>query len=298
MRIGWIGLGRMGKPMVMNLITKGFHVTVQNRSQEKVAELVKTGAVAGISFDQMGSELDFIHTCLPDSETVVDVINGKNGVLKNPKPGLIIVDHSTIHPEIAKSLYDESLKKQVSFLDAPVSGSGPFAEKGELTIMCGGELRAFNKASSALSAMGKTVELVGPSGSGSLTKVVNNMLMATNLAVAMEALIFAAKSGLDLQSLFSVIRTASGASRTWERNIPRILSRQFGKDGSAWLTTKDQDLAFSLASEMGFKLSVFESSRLFWHSVLDAGLGEEDPSHAFTALEAKLGFNLNNSSNP
>lgn len=298
MRIGWIGLGRMGRPMVMNLITKGFNVTVQNRSQEKVAKLVEEGAIAGTSYANMGADLDVIHTCLPDSETVVEIINGTQGILSNPKSGLIIVDHSTINPEIAKSLFEISASKQVSFLDAPVSGSGPFAEKGELTIMCGGDTTAFKTVSPILGAMGKTVELMGPSGSGSLTKVVNNMLMATNLAVAMEAIIFAAQSGLDLQPLFSIIRTASGASRTWERNIPRILNREFGKDGSAWLTTKDQDLAHLLSQKMNMDLPVFEASRSFWHSALEAGLGEEDPSHAFTALEEKLGVYINNFHNP
>ena len=144
-----------------------------------------------------------------------------------------------------------------------------------------------------MEAMGRTVELMGASGSGAATKVVSNFLMATNLAVAMEALLLADKAGLDLERLFAVIRTASGASRAWERNVPRILKREFGKDGSAWLTMKDLDHAHELAVEFGLDLQIFETGRRFWHAVVEEhGLGEEDPSHGFTALEQRLGVTL------
>ena len=290
MKIGWIGLGRMGRPMVENLVRKGFDVTVQNRSQGKVRELEAMGAKAGGTFAQMAAKLDAIHTCLPGTETVEQVIAGDGGLLAGARPGLIIVDHSTIHPDSARELARLATERGASFIDAPVSGSGPVAERGELTIMCGGDREAFDLAKPAMEAMGRTVALMGPSGSGSLTKIVKNVLMATNLAVAMEALLFAVKAGLDPQSLFSVVRTASGGSRTWERNVPRILSREFGKDGSAALTAKDQDLAHLLASEMGVEMPVFEASRAFWRAAAEAGLGEEDPSHAVTMLEERLGF--------
>ncbi len=290
MKIGWIGLGRMGRPMVENLVRKGFDVTVQNRSQGRVRELEGMGAKAGGTFAQMAAELDAVHACLPGTETVEQVIAGDGGLLAGARPGLIIVDHSTIHPDSARELARLAAERGASFIDAPVSGSGPVAERGELTIMCGGDPESFDRAKPAMEAMGRTVALMGPSGSGSLTKIVNNVLMATNLAVAMEALLFAVKAGLDPQSLFSVVRTASGASRAWERNVPRILSREFGKDGSAALTAKDQDLAHLLASEMGVDMPVFEASRAFWRAAVEAGLGEEDPSHAVTMLEERLGF--------
>ncbi len=290
MKIGWIGLGRMGRPMVENLLRKRFDVTVQNRSQDKVQELVALGANAGVSFSSMAATLDVVHTCLPSTDTVLEVMRGPGGLLEHAHERLILVDHSTIHPNSARELATLAKQKGVSFIDAPVSGSGPVAQRGELTIMCGGDADAFDAVKPSLEAMGQTVALMGSSGSGSLTKVVNNVLMATNLAVAMEALLLASRAGLDLESLFSVIRTASGASRTWERNIPRILRREYGNDGSIWLTTKDQDLAHELAEEMGVRMDVFEASRLFWHAGVDAGLSEEDPSHAITVLEERLGI--------
>ena len=290
MKIGWIGLGRMGRPMVENLIRKGFDVTAQNRSQGKVAELAALGATPGASVAQMAAELDAIHTCLPGTETVEQVIAGAGGLLDSARPGLLLVDHSTIHPDSARELARLAAERGAAFIDAPVSGSGPVAERGELTIMCGGERNAFERARPAMEAMGRKVALMGPSGSGALTKIVNNVLMAANLAVAMEGLLFAVKAGLDPQALFEVVRTASGASRTWERNAPRILSREFGKDGSAMLTSKDQELAHELAEEMGLTMPVFEASRAFWSAAVAAGLGEEDPSHAVTLLEERLGF--------
>lgn len=287
MKIGWIGLGRMGRPMVENLVRKGFDVTAQNRSQGKVAELAALGATPGASFSQMAAELDAIHLCLPGTEPVEEVMAT---LLDSARPGLLLVDHSTIHPDSARELARLAAERGAAFIDAPVSGSGPVAERGELTIMCGGEPEAFEQARPAMEAMGRTVALMGPSGSGALTKIVNNVLMAANLAVAMEGLLFAVKAGLDPQALFEVVRTASGASRTWERNAPRILSREFGKDGSAYLTSKDQELAHELAAGMGLDLPVFESSRAFWKAAVESGLGEEDPSHAVTMLEQRLGF--------
>ncbi len=292
MKIGWIGIGRMGRPMVENLVRKGFDVTAQNRSQGKVAELAAMGAAAGASFARMAAELDAIHLCLPGTETVERVIAGEGGLLEAARPGLLIVDHSTIHPRSARELASRAAERSVAFIDAPVSGSGPVAERGELTIMCGGDAEAFARAKPALDAMGRAVVLMGPSGSGALTKIVNNALMAANLAVAMEGLLFAVRAGLDPHALFSVVRTASGASRAWERNVPRILSREFGKDGSAWLTSKDQELAHELASEMGVEMPVFEASRAFWSAAVEAGLGEEDPSRAVTLLEERLGFTV------
>ena len=232
MRIGWIGLGRMGRPMVENLIRKGFDVTVQNRSQGKVQEIVAMGATAGESYAAMGATLDAVHVCLPGEDVVREVIAGPSGVLSNAREGLIIVDHSTIHPDDARDLARMASEKGVTYLDAPVSGAGPYAERGELTIMCGGDPVAFAAAKPAMDAMGRTVELMGDVGAGSATKIVNNVLMATNLAVAMEGLLLAVKAGLDPEAFFSVVRTASGASRTWERNIPRILKREYGKDGA------------------------------------------------------------------
>ena len=293
MRVGWIGLGKMGRPMVENLVRKGFEVVAQNRSQEKVDALVTLGATKGGSLAEMaGSDVATLHTCLPDEATVEEVIGGRYGILPNARTGLVVVDHSTIHPDLARTLAQQASARGVRFLDAPVSGSGPVAERGELTIMVGGDAEPFAQALPALEAMGRTVRHMGPSGAGATTKVVNNLPMATNLAVAFEGLLLGSRLGIDPEALVAVIRTASGNSRAWERNAPRVVSREFGQDGAASLLAKDLSVAAKLAEAAGVDMSVFETARAFWERVNASPVRGEDPSHAITLLEEDAGFRV------
>jgi 3-hydroxyisobutyrate dehydrogenase-like beta-hydroxyacid dehydrogenase len=292
MRVGWIGLGRMGTPMCTNLVRKGFDVTVQNRSQGKVQTMAATGATAGETFAVMATTVDSLHTCLPDAAALDDVMFRPDGILAGARPGLVIVDHSTINPDQARSLAAAAAERGASFIDAPVSGSGVVAERAELTIMAGGEQAAFVAVRPALEAMGSTVRLMGPSGSGSLTKLINGLIMSTTLAVSFEGLALAAKTGVDTQSLVDVIRTASGNSRAWERNAPRVISGEYGHDGAVRLITKDADLAHDVADAAGVTLPVLEAARARWHEALDMGIGEEDISAAVKVLERELGFSL------
>jgi 3-hydroxyisobutyrate dehydrogenase len=292
MRIGWIGLGRMGTPMCTNLVTKNFEVIVQNRSQEEVLAMAATGATAGRTFAEMAATVESIHTCLPDADALNDVMFRHDGILAGTKPGLVLVDHSTISPDQAKALAAAAAERGGSFIDAPVSGAGAVAEHGELTIMAGGDQAAFDTVLPALEAMGKTVRLMGPSGSGSLTKIINGLIMSTTLAVSFEGLALAVKTGVDTQALVEVIRTASGGSRSWERNAPRVISGQYGNDGAVRLITKDTDLAHDVAEAAGVTLPVLEAARARWHEALNMGIGEIDISAGVKVLERELGISL------
>jgi 3-hydroxyisobutyrate dehydrogenase len=292
MRVGWIGLGRMGTPMCANIISKGFDVIVQNRSQEKVYAMAATGATAGGSIAEIAANVDSIHTCLPDADALDDVMLRPDGILAGAKPGLAIVDHSTISPDQARRLADRAADQGASFIDAPVSGSGVIAERGEMTIMAGGDEWAFDIARPALDAMGTTVRLMGPSGSGSLTKLINGLIMSTTLAVSFEGIALAAKTGVDTQALVDVIATASGNSRAWARNAQRIVSGEYGTDGAVRLVTKDNDLAHDVAETAGITLPVLEAARARWHQAMEMGLGEEDISAAVKVLEAEIGSSL------
>jgi 3-hydroxyisobutyrate dehydrogenase-like beta-hydroxyacid dehydrogenase len=292
MRIGWIGLGRMGTPMCTNLVTKGFEVIVQNRSQEKVQAMATNGATVGRTFAEMAAIVDSIHTCLPDAHSLTDVMFCPDGILAGAKPGLVIVDHSTINPDQARALAAAALERGASFIDAPVSGAGAVAERGELTIMAGGDQAAFDVVLPALKAMGKTVRCMGPSGSGSLTKIINGLIMSTTLAVSFEGLALAAKTGVDMQALVEVIRTSSGNSRAWERNAPRVISGEYGNDGAVRLLTKDTDLAHDVAEAVGVTLPILEAARARWHQALDMGIGEIDISAGVKVLERELGISL------
>lgn len=292
MTIGWIGLGRMGIPMCTNLVTKGFDVIVQNRSQEKVHAMAAAGATVGGTFADIAASVDSIHTCLPDADALNDVMHDPTGILAGAKPGLVIVDHSTTSPDQAKALATAATKRGASFIDAPVSGAGAIAERGELTIMAGGDPAAFAAVLPALEAMGTTVRHMGPTGSGSLTKLINGLIMITTLAVSFEGLALAAKTGVNTQALVDVIRTASGNSRAWERNANRIITGNYGNDGAVRLVTKDADLAHDLAQTAGVELPVLEAARARWHQAMDMGLAEEDISAAIKVLEAEIGFSL------
>lgn len=292
MRVGWIGLGRMGTLMCTNLVDKGFDVVVQNRSQGKVKAMAAQGATAGTTFADMAATVDSIHTCLPDADALDDVMLRPDGILAGAKPGLAIVDHSTISPDQARKLSVLAASTGAAFMDAPVSGSGVVAERGKMTIMVGGDQWAFDIARPVLDAMGSTVRHMGPSGSGSLTKLINGLIMATTLAVSFEGLALAAKTGVDTQALADVISTASGSSRAWARNANRVITGEYGHDGAIRLISKDNDLAHDVASKAGLTLPVLEAARARWHEALAMGLGEEDISAAVKVLEAEIGFSL------
>jgi 3-hydroxyisobutyrate dehydrogenase-like beta-hydroxyacid dehydrogenase len=292
MIIGWIGLGRMGRPMVENLVRKGFDVVVQNRGQDKVRELAAVGARAGGTFAEMAAAVDSIHTCLPDGAAVDEVMSGAHGIFEGAREGLIVVDHSTIRPVQARALAAEAAKRGASFIDAPVSGAGAVAERGELTIMAGGEQAAFDRVLPAFEAMSRNARLMGPAGSGSLTKLINGLMMTTTLAVSFEALTLASKAGIDTQALFEVIRTASGASRAWERNTPRVLSGEFGHDGAVFLLAKDEEITHELAESLGVVMPIFETARAFWRRAMAAGLGDEDISAGAKLFERESGVPL------
>jgi 3-hydroxyisobutyrate dehydrogenase-like beta-hydroxyacid dehydrogenase len=298
MTVGWIGLGRMGRPMCENLVRKGFDVVVQNRSQAKVGELVAMGATAGGTFAEMAASVDSIHVCLPDAATLDAVMLAPDGVLAGAGPSpnrgstLVIVDHSTTAPEQTQRLAALAVERGAAYVDAPVSGAGAIAERGELTIMAGGDEPAFEAVRPALEAMGSTVRLMGPSGSGNLAKLINGLIMTTTLAVSFEGLALAAKLGLDAQSLFEIVRTASGASRAWERNVPRILSGNYGNDGAVRLIVKDDDLVHTLATDAGVSLPVLEAARAVWHEASAMGLDEVDISSAVKVAEHAMGVRL------
>ena len=297
MRFGWIGLGRMGRPMITNLIRKGFDVTVQNRTQEKLREFTDMGAVAGASMAEMASTLDVVHLCLPGG-VVDEVVNASDGVLAGARPGLIIVDHSTTDPEVARSFAQRAAAKGARFIDAPVSGSGPVAERGELTIMAGGDVDAFATVLPALDAMGRTVRLMGPAGSGMLTKIINNLIMSTTLAVSYEGIVLGTKAGIDPKAMFEVIGTASGASRAWERNIPMALTREFSTQGAVYLLAGDLLYAGKLASEYDVPMPVTMAGNAFWQSALAAGIGQRDPGYAITVVEQAAGVVVQGAQEP
>lgn len=287
MRVGFIGLGRMGKPMARNLLRAGHDLVVHNRSQGVVQELALEGAHPASSAAEVAERADVVLTCLPDIPTVRQVVEGPQGVLAAARPGLIVVDLSTIDPDTARHLAERASGRGAFFLDAPVSGGVEGARAGTLTIMVGGDTEAFNRVLPVLEALGKTVRLVGPSGAGTVAKPVNQLLTSVHTVAALEAIALGARAGADPRVLYELIRVSYGASRMWERNVPRVLERHFPSEAPIRLLYKDQVSIQELARSLGLTLAVSEASRRFWQRAIEEGLGEEDIACAVQVLEPR-----------
>ena len=242
-RVGLVGLGIMGRPMAANLIKAGFDVTVHTRTQSKMAALQALGATAASSPAEVASRTEMIVTMVPDSPDVEQVAEGKGGVFEGASQGLIIADMSTISPAVTRRLASRATAAGAAWLDAPVSGGEAGAIAGTLTIMVGGDAAAFERALPVFQAMGKRVTHIGPSGHGQLAKLCNQILVAVNLLGASEALVFAAKAGLDLDKVHGAL--SGGAANSWAfENLGRkMINRDLKPAFKVRLQQKDLRLA-------------------------------------------------------
>ncbi len=284
MRIGFIGLGRMGKPMALNLLRAGYDLTVLNRSKAVEEELATAGATRGASPAAMGRALDIVFTCLPDVPSVESAVAGDGGILSEARPSLIVVDHSTIDPQTARRLAAEAHARSAQFVDAPISGGVKGAAAATLAIMAGGQRQAFQAVQPVLECLGRTVRYLGPSGAGSVAKLVNQLLMSIHSAASLEAIVLGMKAGADPVVLNEIIGASYGASRMWERNVPRVLEGRFPSDAPIRLVVKDQTLIDGLARDLDLPLSLFQAARHFWTTAAERGLAEEDVAAAVRLL--------------
>jgi len=205
-KIGFIGLGIMGKPMAKNLLKAGYTLTVYDIIPEKIKELVEAGAAAASSSKDVAEKSEIIITMLPNSPEVKDAVLGKDGVLDGAGPGSILIDMSSIAPLASKEIAERAKEKKVVMLDAPVSGGEPKAVEGTLAIMVGGPAETFEKVKDILGVMGASVTRVGEIGSGNTTKLANQIIVALNIAGMSEAMVLATKAGVDPENVFKAIR--------------------------------------------------------------------------------------------
>ena len=292
MQLGFIGLGLMGKPIAVNLIRAGFDVTVVNRSQGKVRELAGMGARAGASPADAARGADVIGLCLIDGDVVGPVLCGGNGVLDAARPGTIVLDHSTVHPEFARRMAAACAERGVIYLDAPVSGTGQVAWDGGLTVMAGGDADAFERARPVLDAVSANARLMGPVGSGSTAKLINNMVKDINQVAVMETFVLAAKLGMDCGALFEAMRRASAASRQLERAVPKILDRSFTRTTYVSTNVKDQEQTGWLIERAGIELPLRNAARDHWLRAAEQGLAEADSSESIKVLEREAGVEV------
>lgn len=249
--IGFIGLGIMGKPMAKNLLKGGFPVVAYDLRAEALAEVVAAGASVGTSSKDVAAHSEVIITMLPNSPEVRQVVLGPNGVIEGVRPGAIVVDMSSIAPLAAREIAAVLAAKGVSMLDAPVSGGEPKALNATLAIMVGGEPAVFDAVKDILSKMGASVTLVGGIGSGNVTKLANQIIVALNIAAMSEALVLATKSGVDPECVYQAIRGGLAGSTVLDAKAPLVLARNFKPGFRIELHIKDLMNALDTAHECG-----------------------------------------------
>lgn len=227
MKVGFIGLGIMGRPMAKNVIKGGYDVTVFDFNKEAVADLVSCGAKAAESGKELAAEVDVVITMVPNSPHVRAAVLGANGVAEGAKPGTVLIDMSSIDPTESKKISAECEKFGIKMLDAPVSGGEPKAIDGTLSVMVGGEKELFDEYKPLLDTMAGSVVYVGAIGSGNIAKLANQMIVAINIAAVGEALAFAKKEGTDPQLVYEAIRGGLAGSTVMDAKAPMMMARNF-----------------------------------------------------------------------
>ena len=245
----FIGLGIMGKPMAKNLLARGFKLNVNDVNRESVEELVEAGAVSN-PLAEIGAECEVIFTCLPSGKVVQDVLFGDGGVGSTINKEAIVVDHSSVTPEEAQYCAEILHERGVLFLDAPVSGGEPKAVSGDLAIMVGGDEDAFNKVLPYLEALGSSATRIGGVGSGSVTKLANQIIVNLSIAVVSEAMVFAEKAGADPNLVYEAIRGGLAGSAVLDAKVPLMTRRSFEPGGKISINHKDITNVLSSAHKM------------------------------------------------
>jgi len=294
LKIGYIGLGLMGKSIARNILKAGNPLLVHNRSQAAVNELTSEGAISANSPREMAEQVDVIFTNLPDSPDVELVALGPDGILAGAHPGLIFVDNSTIKPATSRLIAAKLAEEGVLSLDAPVSGGDVGARNATLTIMVGGPQEAFDKVMPIFQVMGKTFTLVGGSGAGQIAKAANQIMVAAQMVAMGELLIFAQKAGADPAKVVEAIK--AGAAQCWTLDIkpPRLFTGNRSPGFKAHMQAKDLNIVMETAREYGMPLPSTAGNAQLFNAMLQMGLGDLDNSAVIAVIETMAGTELKN----
>jgi 2-hydroxy-3-oxopropionate reductase len=285
-RIGYVGLGLMGKPIAGNLLKAGYDLTVHSRSRGPVEELAAQGARPAESPRAVAAASDFVFTSLPDSPDVEGVVLGPNGIREGCRPGMIFVDNSTIKPETSRHIAAELGTLGVQALDAPVSGGDVGARAATLAIMVGGPRDAFERVLPVLQAMGKTITHVGDSGAGQVAKACNQIMTAATMVAMAELMLLARKAGVDPRRVVEAIK--SGAAQCWTLDVkpPRLFAGERGPGFKASMMHKDLAIILDTARAFGMPLPMSALNLQLYESMLQMGMGDLDNSAIIGVYEA------------
>ncbi|MBV7328093.1 NAD(P)-dependent oxidoreductase [Chloroflexi bacterium TSY] len=291
-RVGFIGLGIMGQGMTHNLLKAGFAVRVWNRTASRMDPLVEAGATAGTSPADVAANSDIIITCVSDTPDVEAVILGENGVIEGAQSGSLVIDCSTISPQVTQDIAKKLDAKGIHMLDAPISGGSEGAANGTLAIMIGGEAAQVDRAMSVFEAMGKTITHVGESGAGQTTKLVNQVLVVGNCLAMCEALMLAQAGGVDLTKAYDAVKNGAAGSWMFTNRAPQIIDRDWRPGFMVDLQQKDVRLILEAADKLGVPIPGTALIFQFYRTLQQMGLGAEGNHALVKALENLAGFKI------
>lgn len=292
LKIGYIGLGIMGKSMARNILKAGYSVVVHNRSRESVKELVAEGAIEGHSPADVAGQVDVVFTNLPDSPDVELVALGEQGIIEGGKAGLIYVDNSTIKPVTARSVGAKLAEKGILMLDAPVSGGDVGALNGTLTIMVGGPEEALKKVMPVLEAMGKNITHVGGLGDGQIAKAANQIMVAAQMVAMGELLILSQKAGADPEKVVEAIRGGAAGCWTLNNKPQRLFAGNRQPGFKAYMQAKDLGIVMDTAREYGIPLPSAAVHTQLFNAMLEMGMRDLDNSAVLGVIEKLAGTEL------
>ena len=284
-KIAFLGLGVMGFPMARHLVQDGNEVVVYNRTQSKAKKFTSQFKAKIASSPAAASlDADIVFACVGDDADIIEVTTSQEGAFSAMKPRSLFVDHTTASASVSRQLSDRAMEKQIAFLDAPVSGGQAGAEKGTLTIMCGGSKDAFQKVNQVMSCYGKKITLMGPAGSGQLTKMVNQICIAALLQGLSEAINFGQKAGLDMNSVLDVV--AGGAAQSWqmENRGNTMLDGEFDFGFAVDWMCKDLRICMDEAECNGAELPITSIVAQFYARLSNQGYGRNDTSSLIRLL--------------
>ncbi|MGH3399495.1 MAG: 2-hydroxy-3-oxopropionate reductase [Streptosporangiaceae bacterium] len=287
--VGFIGLGIMGAPMAANLVRAGFDVVGHNRSPARQEALVSAGGRAAASAAEAAGQADAVITMLPDSPDVQAVLLGQDGVFASARPGTLVIDMSTIRPDVARAVAAAGAERGLRVLDAPVSGGEAGAVAGTLSIMVGGRAEEFEAARPLLEAMGQTIAHVGPAGSGQTVKAANQLIVAGTIELVAEAIVFLEASGVPTGPALEVLAGGLAGNRILDRKAAGMVERQFTPGFRAELHDKDLGIVLATARSADVILPLGAAVGQLMGSLKAQGLGGLDHTALLRIVEQLSG---------
>lgn len=278
MKIGFIGLGIMGKPMAKNLVKVGHKLVILDKNKLSVDELIEMGAETAATKVELASKCQVVITMLPNSPEVNEVVLEQDGVIEGAKPGTVVIDMSSIAPLASRKIYEALGKKGVEFLDAPVSGGEPKAIDGTLAVMVGGKKEVFEKYYDIMMVMAASVVYVGESGAGNVAKLCNQIVVALNISALSEALMLAKKAGADPDLVYQAIRGGLAGSNVMDAKAPMMMDRNFKPGFKIDLHIKDLNNVIETSHGVGSPLPLTAQVMEIMQAIKLDGSGVEDHS--------------------